>query len=230
MTIASNAKLCTGCKNDLPKKEYLSCSTCGSNKRPKKGNTNTPVRAAVASLASSKEVSEPTDLNVTVRRKPSKSPTPTLSNTEAVGVGQSESNRSSYLTESNLRDILKQKLSSTIAKLVTAQLNTINLQITGFGESMSFINAQFEEMKAVMAEKSAIINQLNKENDQLRSSVKDLTNRLNIVESHLRECNIEVNGIPEHRSENLVNTMLQLGQVVKNPLINGRHSACYSSC
>lgn len=250
MSTASNSKICAGCKNNLPKKDYLCCSICGSkydrecvnmtlnqfenmdqqlksmwkcpeccSKRPKTGNTNTPVRVAASNQTFGKEIVESTDSNVTVRRKPSKSPTPSASsNNDAVSDEHSDGARSNYLTESNLRDILKQELSSTITKLVTAQLNTINDQITGFCESMSFMSAQFEEMKAVMAEKSAIINNLHKENEQLRTSVKDLTTRLNIVESHLRECNVEINGIPEHRSENLVNTMVQLGQVVKNPL------------
>ncbi|XP_045771607.1 uncharacterized protein LOC123878783 [Maniola jurtina] len=81
---------------------------------------------------------------------------------------------------------------------------------------MSFINTQFEEMRAVIEEKSAVINQLKKENIHLQASVKDLTTRLNIVELHMRECNVEINGIPEHKTENLVNTVVQLSQVVKN--------------
>ncbi|CAH0727419.1 unnamed protein product, partial [Brenthis ino] len=245
MASSLNSKVCAGCKNNLPKKEYLSCSTCGSkydcecanisqkqfekmdqklksswkcpeccSKRPKTGNTNTPVRAAITNLTCSNESvneEQPTDSNITIRKKLSKPPTPTMS-------ASTDADRTSNLTESNLRGIIKQELSITIRELVTSQLNTINEQITGFHDCMTFINAQFEEMKAAMAEKSTIINNLKKENDQLNASVKDLTTRLNIVESHLRECNVEVNGIPEHRTENLVNTMVQLGQVVQNPL------------
>ncbi|CAG5058242.1 unnamed protein product [Parnassius apollo] len=73
-------------------------------------------------------------------------------------------------------------------------------------------------MKTVIEEKSAIINNLKKENTQLQASVKNLKTRLNIVESHMRECNIELNGIPEHKAENLANTIVQLGQAVKNSL------------
>ncbi|CAG5006658.1 unnamed protein product [Parnassius apollo] len=73
-------------------------------------------------------------------------------------------------------------------------------------------------MKAAIEEKSAIINNLKKENTQLQASVKDLTTRLNIVESHMRECNIKVNGVHEHKAEYLANTIVQLGQAVKNSL------------
>lgn len=198
---------------DLKLKSSWKCPECCS-KRPKTGNTNTPVRAATTNLTCSNESDneeQPTDSNITIRKKLSKPPTPTL-------VASTDADRTSNLTESTLRGIIKQELSITIGELVTAQLNTINEQITGFHECMTFINTQFEEMKAAMAEKSTIINNLKKENDQLNATVKDLTTRLNIVESHLRECNVEVNGIPEHRTENLVNTMVQLGQVVQNPL------------
>ncbi|XP_046972884.1 uncharacterized protein LOC124539630 [Vanessa cardui] len=90
--------------------------------------------------------------------------------------------------------------------------------MAGFLESMTFIYSQFEEIKAVVEEKSAIINDLRKENTHLQESVKDLTTRLNIVESHMRECNVEISGIPEHKAENLVKTMVKLGQAVKSPL------------
>ncbi|CAH0715998.1 unnamed protein product, partial [Brenthis ino] len=133
-------------------------------------------------------------------------------------VANTDANRTSKLTESTLRGIIKQELLIAIGELVTTHLNTINEQTTGFHECMTFINTQFEEMKAAMAKKSTIIDNLKNENDQLNVTVKDLNTRLNIVESYLRECNVEVNGIPEHRTENLVNTMVQLGQVVKNPL------------
>lgn len=241
MASTSNVKICAGCRNDLPKKEFLSCLICKSkydcecanipvkqfvlmdqqkrnnwkcpeccSKQPKTGNTQTPVRSAITSEMCSKVSDEDSPVSfVTTRKKHSTSPTP---------ASMSSADGSNFLTENTLRDILKQELSSTIKKLVTAQLESINEQIAGFSESMSFMNAKFEEMKNAMEEQSTIINTLKNENSHLQSSVKDLTTRLNIVELHMRECNVEVNGIPEHKAENLVNMMVQLSQVVKNPL------------
>ncbi|OWR50304.1 hypothetical protein KGM_200194 [Danaus plexippus plexippus] len=34
----------------------------------------------------------------------------------------------------------------------------------------------------------------------------------------MRECNVEINGIPENRNENLLNIMQQLSIVVENPI------------
>ncbi|CAH2247279.1 jg15461 [Pararge aegeria aegeria] len=229
-----NAKVCAGCRSALPKKEFLSCITCKSkydyecanitpkqfeemdqikrnnwkcpeccSKQPKTGNTHTPVRSAASFTKLTNESSPET--YVTARKKQNKT-----------AAFPSTSGGDNYLTEGTLRDILQQELSSTIQKLVTAQLNSINEQISGFSDSMSFINAQFEEMRVTIEEKSAIINHLKKENTHLQTSVKDLTTRLNIVELHMRECNIEINGIPEHKTENLINTVVQLGQAVKN--------------
>ncbi|CAH2097822.1 unnamed protein product [Euphydryas editha] len=237
MASSLSSKICAGCKNTLPKKGFLTCSNCGSkydsdcanilpnqlekmdqqlksswkcpeccSKQPKSGNTNTPVRASALCTDNGTMNSY-----VTTRRKQNGSPRSKSSSTPDDLCAPPGSN---FITESSLRDILRQELSITIQDMVSAQLKTINDQITGFRESMSFINEKFEEVKSTMAERATIIAHLQKENDQLRVSVKDLQTRLNTVELHMRECNVEINGIPEHRTENLVNTIAQLNATV----------------
>lgn len=55
-------------------------------------------------------------------------------------------------------------------------------------------------------------------NENLTSQVKNLTNRLGQIEQNMRVCNVEITGIPEHTSENLINTVEQLGRIVKSPI------------
>lgn len=47
-----------------------------------------------------------------------------------------------------------------------------------------------------------------------------MSQRINLVEQHARESNIEINGIPEHKTENLYNTIEQLFQVINIPSSN----------
>ncbi|CAH2093241.1 unnamed protein product [Euphydryas editha] len=77
---------------------------------------------------------------------------------------------------------------------------------------------EYEEMKTKLEEKSNTVDLLKRENDALKSTVKDLTSRLNIVEVHMRESNIEINGIPENRNENLMNVVVHLSKIIENPL------------
>lgn len=126
------------------------------------------------------------------------------------------------VTQEVLRDIIRDEIGiafkTAIGKLVAEQLANINENINSFDKSLSFNNTLLEEMKKKLDEKVQIIEKLEKENIELRSTVTDLSTRLNTVEQNMRECNVEINGIPENRSENLPSVMLQLGQSVECPI------------
>lgn len=239
----SPTNTCAGCQNPIPRKnEYLLCCICKlkydvdcanvghrrftlmdtlhknswkcpecRSKVPKIGNTNTPVRG---SQPADEEVELPVKIspehsNVTLRSKQNQS-------------SKKKQEVQDCLSEDKLREIIKHELTvtlqCTIKKLVTAELRNINEQISGFRESMTFFNTQFEEMRSSLEEKSLAIVELKSDNEKLKTSVADLSNRLNTVELHMRESNIEINGIPEHRSENLIDTVIKLTKVVDNPL------------
>ncbi|CAG9560869.1 unnamed protein product [Danaus chrysippus] len=203
--------ICAGCHKNLLKKEFMTCSSCKSkydiqcvnmsseqydqmslqlrnswkcpkcsSKQPKMGNINTPIRSGLTNASCGNNFNNETSF-VTTRKIQSKSPL------------ASESGMQNYITEEGFRYILKQELTATIKDLVSAQLNNINEQIAEFCESLSFINKQYEEIKNIIDEKTTIIEQLKKDNDHLKDTVKDLATRLNVVELHMRECNIEIN-------------------------------------
>lgn len=241
MSNTSSNNVCAGCKTALPKKEFLTCTNCKArydiecgnvplrqfhqmglhlknnwkcpeclNKQPKLGNIHTPVRSVNTLDDCSKSSADCMEVSyVTKRKKNCQSPQHSNSQYKVDNTD---------LTECKLRNIIQQELATTIQNLVTTQLNTMNDQIKGFCESLNFINEQYEQMKAKLEEKSNIVDQLKRENDNLKASVKDLTSRLNTVEVHMRENNIEINGIPENKSENLANVIVQLGNIIANPL------------
>ncbi|CAH4034172.1 unnamed protein product [Pieris brassicae] len=76
-------------------------------------------------------------------------------------------------------------------------------------------------MKKIFEDNVSTISLLQKQNKTLQLSVNDLTNRLALVEQHMREANVEIGGLPEHSSENLANTVVQLSKLVKQPLAEG---------
>lgn len=208
------------------KKTTWKCKPCYGRGKNSIFHTNTPARSDAELSVSSPcpDSASPFDevlartasslsdsINVTIRSKPAKT-SPATATTEDAG---------SYVTENLLREILKQELTAALKthkNQVTAELKIIQEQVTGFRESLSFFNKQFDEIKADLVEKTTLINQLKNENEKLHVTVYDLSSRLNTVELHMRECNIEINGIPENRSENLINTVMQLTKSIDNPL------------
>lgn len=93
-------------------------------------------------------------------------------------------------------------------------------KIDGFRDSLEFMSTKYEEMKSKFESETSTITELKCDNERLKTTIRDLTVRLHVVELHMRESNIEINGIPESRSENLVTTVIQLSKVIENPLTN----------
>lgn len=234
--MSSFAKKCSGCKNNLSKKEHMKCATCKleydlfcanitpkrfylmdqerknnwrclecSSKQPKSDNTNTPVRAAYHPLVSGDDKDFKEDNNVTVRTKKMRSKS------------KSDS-EDSYIKEDSLRSIIKQEVTATIKQFVSEHLANIASQVAGFHESLAFFSKQYDELLQTVKERNEVIQSLSQKNDNLSSQVRNLTERLEQVEQIMRAPNVEINGIPEHKSENLLKTVEQLGLVVENPL------------
>ncbi|KOB70108.1 Uncharacterized protein OBRU01_15777 [Operophtera brumata] len=208
------------------KKTTWKCKPCYAREKNSISNPNTPGRSN-AELSASSQYLDPISplgdvltrtasslsdsVNVTTRSKPAKT-SPATATAEETG---------SYVTENRLREILKQELTAALKthkNQVTAELQIIQEQVSGFRDSLSFFNKQFDEIKADLVEKTTVINQLKNENEKLHGTVHDLSSRLNTVELHMRECNIEINGIPENRSENLIDTVVKLTKSVDSPL------------
>lgn len=234
--MSSNDNKCFGCRSVLPKKEYIDCSHCHrsydllcanisskrfylmdqqrkkcwkclecQSKKPKSDNSNTPVRANMRSFDSDDESASENrgeESNVTLRVKKHRS--------------KSDSG-DCYVTEDNLRKIIRQDMTEIITDLVSKHLASITNQIIGFQESLSFLSKQYDDLKQSVEEKNIIISNLESKNTSLTSQVKSLSERLGQIEQHARSNNLEINGVPEHRAENLFKTIEQLGNTVDNP-------------
>lgn len=202
---------------DLDYKSTWKCPECCC-KQQKTDNTNTPVRPtnSASSLRHSpvrKQPSSPKtlstknttpDANVTQRKKSSQSRTV-------------ESKQEQWFSEGTLREIIKEELAaalkSSFRDLVANQLRNIQGEISEFKVSFEFFNEHFEEFKNRFHEKDTIIEQLRHDNENLQQSVTELTTRLSIVEQNMRDSNVEINGIPEDKSENLITTLKKIADV-----------------
>lgn len=205
---------------DPDRKRNWKCPECCS-KQPKLGNTNTPIHSAVRRNSRDAEVSDEqsrTSDNVTIRSKRdcgrSRSP---LDSTP-----EKDTRTDDYVTETKLRSILQQELKgalkSTMGELVAAEIKNMSEQIRELKDSMAFFNTRYEDLKSILEERNTLVEILKSDNDKLKSTVSDLTNRLHLVEQNMRDSNIEINGIPEHKQENLTKVIEQLAKTIDAPV------------
>ncbi|KAI5651676.1 hypothetical protein NE865_00013 [Phthorimaea operculella] len=101
---------------------------------------------------------------------------------------------------------------------VAEKLKGIKEELASYRDAFDYFDKQFDDLKKSVAEKDEKINYLQKDNLELHGVVKELTHRLGSIEQFMREDNIEVNGIPENRSENLTSTLIKIGETVGFPL------------
>ncbi|XP_045453899.1 uncharacterized protein LOC123663254 [Melitaea cinxia] len=122
------------------------------------------------------------------------------------------------VSEEKLRAIIKQEVTSilhmAIDRRVTDRLKSIQSDLLVVQDSISFVNNEFEDLKKQIEEKSSVITKLEAAGSVMSSTIVELSRRLAVAEHHLRESNIEINGIPEHRFENVCSVAKQLAGTV----------------
>lgn len=224
-------KKCEGCPQPITKKaDGVICSACNKqyhiscvatglgkfphesplawkcpNCKPRTSNAdNSPIRTCSVGMGAGE------DGNITYRKKGTPPASPTV-----------EIKGDPPVTVTAVRDIVKGEISGllkhlneTIANFVNRELKSIKDEITSVNESMKFMNEKYEDMRTELKSKFVLVNELQKENIQLKTTVKELNGKVNLLEQHARSCNLEIQCLPEHRGENLVSTVTNLGRVI----------------
>lgn len=169
------------------------CPMC----KPRSGNSDhTPIR--------NKQVH---DLNVTHRRKG------TQIDRAAVDEAPVTSSEVSSIIKNEISGLMRH-LNQTLANYVNKELKVIKDNIDEIKKSMEFMNEKYEEMKTEVSSKINIIIDVQRENEQLKTTVHDLNMRLNQVEQQARSSNLEIQCLPEHKTENLVSTVMNISRII----------------
>lgn len=125
------------------------------------------------------------------------------------------------VTSSEVSNIIKNEinnltrhLNQTLASYVNKELKVIKDVVDEIKQGMNFMNEKYEEMKAEISSKLNIVHEVQKENEQLKATVNDLNMRLNQVEQQARSSNLEIQCLPEFKSENLVSTVMNISKII----------------
>lgn len=227
---------CQGCKKKLKSIEKISCTQpgCGKNyyllcvnlntdyaKKLKSWNCpdctvrllsvqrkdgnfdSTPVK--MASCTEDSTIND--EQNITFRRT-----NPSASSHDTAVTCQD------FILRSEISSIMRSELRAAIRDIFDEELSKIRKEIQGFQESIAHMNDQFDN--AVSDIRLCIENTklVEIENITLKNKVSDLETRLAQVEQDARQNNLEIHCLPEHKQENLVNTITQLCKVVSYPV------------
>lgn len=207
------------------------CQEC-LNKQPKTGNTNTPVRNIKGN-----EVYESCE-NIT-KRKQSKTSTVAVMKTGPAGhqpqpaasVPQHTETLSfddkllSAISDQVLKAI-RLELPSMLSQIINRELATISSELKEVRKSMEFLSETHDEMRATIENLTKDNLEVKKDNIRLQTSIHELSDRLNNMEQHMRENNLELQGIPEHKNENLPNLLQQCSTVIGHQLHSGELISC----
>ncbi|KOB66545.1 Zinc finger DNA binding protein [Operophtera brumata] len=107
---------------------------------------------------------------------------------------------------------------SQVREQLTLENKSIHKEFEDVKASISYTNSQFEDLSRLVSEKTKIIENLKSENEELRTQVSIINVQLNNIEQHSRACNIEIQCVPESKTENLLTTVKQLGRVVSRDI------------
>ncbi|CAG9134929.1 unnamed protein product [Plutella xylostella] len=183
------------------------CPTCTS-KRPKGDNSNTPIRV-------------PAKENVTVRKQ--------RGNNASTAAASASNSAASAVTNCNrcmtkedltaairkeLQDSLSVQIKSSIKDCLATQLRDIQSEMNDIKESIKFSSDKFEEFKSEVMSFKKTMQTIQKENENLRCTISTLHQRINQLEQLSRVANLEIQCVPEYKSENPTNIVQQLSKVI----------------
>lgn len=234
---------CSGCHSNITDNLYLKCQSCLlyfhalcisiSNKEfknltadtkskwlcpacrckaPKSDNSNTPVRPLLSPNSRS-------NINVAKRG------TTELRDDE----NESVCCVPSCLSQSDLRSIIKDELRNCISDFkseINVQLCEMKDDIRGFNESIAFMNSHFEKLNAEIRAYKGDIDRIKKENESLKNDLMATSARCIQLDQLMRSSNLELQCVPEHKTENIITVVKQLGKVVACPINDTDISYC----
>lgn len=176
---------------------YKNTWLCPNCARPKSDNTNTPVRGLQADRVL-EEHDDHGSSNI-IKDGEQKIIEPTVAG----------------LTFEEVRLIVREEMKFLLDAFKQSILDEFTSKTNEVLASINFLEDQYESIKNDLSAKTDMIKLLQSDNKTLQATVNDLQSRLTLLENQSRASNLEIQCVPEHRSENVVATVKQLAATVK---------------
>ncbi|XP_026331982.1 uncharacterized protein LOC113239276 [Hyposmocoma kahamanoa] len=111
------------------------------------------------------------------------------------------------------REIMRMLMQTEVTDLST-KISSIRADLDEAIHSVQFLSERHDDQVKLNKETEGTIRQLIKDNTLLSAQVADISIKLGHMEQQYRECNIEIQSVPEFKNENLLNLIQQLLKTV----------------
>ncbi|XP_028176891.1 uncharacterized protein LOC114364788 [Ostrinia furnacalis] len=101
-----------------------------------------------------------------------------------------------------------------------ARFSSMRADLDGAIESIQFLSDHHDTQSKLNSDNVTTISRLLKDNMTLQSQVSSINAKLSQIEQQSRECNIEIQCVPEFKNENLLTTFQQLLKITSCELPN----------
>lgn len=198
------------------------CEECKCKQR-KGGNINTPLSAYKVNAYKNSSISSDSEgekedavddfSNVTHRKRHSSTATDKTSHDHSRQV-ECDNDGLNPTQFKQILEAIRSELPSMFKDILRAELSTVRNDLQDLRKSVDFVNEMYDALKCSVECLTKDNTQLKAENKTLKTTVCEFSERLNNLEQHLRESNLEFHGVPEHSGENLHSLVEQCSRVI----------------
>lgn len=86
-------------------------------------------------------------------------------------------------------------------------------------KSVNFLAEHHDDQIELNKKHDTLILKLESENNELSMQLSNLKNKVSQMEQHVRDCNLEIQCVPEHKNENLLTIINQLIRIVSSNIV-----------
>lgn len=211
------------------------CPTCSNVTCRIRSNDNTPVRQNKMAPCTDDSMDMSCDninSNITTY-PPSPPPTSTCSGISLSGdevtmdkisiLLDQKLNTSLSAFMDNFRAVIREDIRGMVKTEIESAMKTIR---DDFTTTTDYICAEQSSLRSDINKSSILINQLEKENSRLQTELTRMNVKLSAIEKISRNCNIEIQALPERRNENVFMVFKKLCDVIGVTIEDGNISAC----
>lgn len=222
--------ICNGCKACLSTKDKIICSNslCGQQYHflcvnltaanyKKQRNWECPDCALITLKTQRKGNNTPV--------QPSRHPNSSFNDGDSFVTLRPSSQKvdlSDYMLRSEIAEIIRTEIRSAIS----TEFTLVREQLSNFETSLQYFSDEYDKITTTLKTITDENTLMRNENISLQNKMKDLESRLAHMEQDARQNNLEINCLPEHKNENLIKTIVQIGNAVSFPIAESEIISC----
>ncbi|KAL4718636.1 hypothetical protein ACJJTC_001893 [Scirpophaga incertulas] len=118
---------------------------------------------------------------------------------------------------------LKQQMYSMFKEMINTETKSLREDLQELKEAVNYTSNQYDQLLSEQRVATERIRELESTTQSLSKSLSDITKRVNQIEQQSRSSNVEIQCVPEKKTENLTAIVTKLSEIVKCPSITSQN-------